>query len=173
VETDQTATAAFLKAEEVATRLVEELRRLDDESKRYASAATTLEKAGEQLRALAESVQKNGALTSEVLTAMREVGTPAIVDGLDEVATAEEKTRLLVEELSTGIGDLKRLEAENTRIIAEYSATQKATTEALVKVRQTLESASQSQEGRIRLIMILASIAVLLSAAGVIVPFLR
>jgi hypothetical protein len=118
VENDQTATAGFLKAEEVATRLVEELQRLDEESKRYSGAAGTLEQVGEQLRSLADSVHKSGEVTSELVTAMRGVGAPDIIDRLKSVEAAQKKCGELIEEALAALGEAKRLGAEHSEAVS-------------------------------------------------------
>jgi hypothetical protein len=123
VEGNQTATVAFLRAEEVATRLAEELKRLDEESQRYSMAATTLGDAGEHLRSLAEAVRITSELTSQAVTAIREVGNPAIIDGLGEVTKSVRGSLAAIERAIGALGNLERLDTVHAEALSQLHAT--------------------------------------------------
>ena len=206
MEGNQTATATFLRAEEAASRLAEELKRLDSESQRYGDAATTLSAAGERLKALAEAVRGNTEQTTEVVTAIRSVGSPAIIDGLNQLNTTVGETREAVQRALAAIEDLARVSGEHgqqllgigSTVASELSATRsavddqaektrgaleksvsaataanKAAGQELAAVKAALKELSDHQSGRLALVLILAGLAVLLSAVAAIGAFLR
>jgi len=123
MESDQTATAAFLRSEEVASRLADELVRLDEESRKYSGAATALGTAGDQLIALASAVRTTGERTAEVVTAIREVGSPAIIDGLDRVGQSVKASNAAVDRAMVALGALEQLGAQHAHALEETHAT--------------------------------------------------
>lgn len=147
MEGNQTATATFLRAEEAASRLAEELKRLDTESQRYGDAATTLSAAGERLIALAEAVRGNTEQTTEVVTAIRSVGSPAIIDGLNQLHTTVGETRDGIQRALAAIEDLARVSGEHgqqllgigSTVASELSAARTAVDDQAEQTRVALE----------------------------------
>lgn len=147
MEGNQTATATFLRAEEAASRLAEELKRLDAESQRYSEAATTLRAAGEQLKTLADAVRGNTQQTTEVVTAIRSVGSPAIIDGLNLVNGTAGEAREAIQRALTAISDLARLNVEHgqqlgdirSTVVNELAAMRVAANDHAEKTRSAIE----------------------------------
>jgi hypothetical protein len=163
MQDDQTATVAFLRAEEVATRLTDELTRLDTESQRYSGAAATLEGAGEKLRSLADAVKTSGERTSEVMTAIQGVGTPAIIDGLEHVGVSVRDSLVATEKAWNAI----------TKMEAANAVTQKSNYEAIAAVRSTLVEMADGQSRQIRVVLLISVCAAVLAGVACIVPFFR
>lgn len=123
MEHDQTATAAFLRAEDAATQLAEELTLLAKETRHYDGAAKSLEEVGASVRALADAVFATSERAALVVEAMQQVGAPELIDRVRMIETGLNESRTREEELLAGVGKTQAHAGErDARSVAAIAA---------------------------------------------------
>ncbi|MGH7799028.1 MAG: hypothetical protein ACREOW_00165 [Thermodesulfobacteriota bacterium] len=75
----------FLQAEETAVRLVETLKQLHAEATSYQTAAKELDTVRQRLLNLIESTEKVVSVSHEIVTILKEIGGPEILNRLTKV----------------------------------------------------------------------------------------
>lgn len=126
MDTNPTATQSFLRAEEAAVRLAEELGKLSEESRRYSGASNTLTAAGEQLKTLADAVRGTSERAADVVEAIRGVGAPDILEGLARVHRSADATTAALAQANAALAGLTDAGTEQERRLAVLRATQES-----------------------------------------------
>jgi chromosome segregation ATPase len=75
----------FINVEQAAAALVGELENLKSETQHYSSAAASLETAGQRLGYLASETADLSARLREIVQALKEIGTPQLLGGLESL----------------------------------------------------------------------------------------
>jgi hypothetical protein len=117
MEKSPMSTSSFLNAEEGADKLVQALGQLEDETRRFSSAAKTLEGAGTAVQGLSASVGATAQRTKEAVEAILAVGGPAIVDGLSKLSESTNGLALRLQHLETAMQETsKRVDSLRSRL---------------------------------------------------------
>jgi len=121
----------FLEIEEEATRLVEELTRLRQETESYASAKNAIGTAGEQVASAAGALQRTAESSVAVVQSLREIGTPEL---LTNQQAMEARIETVGETLNEGIGQLSEQISEVSSAVSEL---RKSLGTALVELQKS------------------------------------
>jgi len=161
------ATADFLRAEEAAARLVEGLKRLEEESARYAAAAGVLTDAGAALVEFSTQVREVASRAAEAVDAVRSVGAPAIIERLATLEAAlgrfqEEWAARRAEEAGA---EERRHQALEIAIGELRDGVAKETT----RLRAMLEARELAGARRSKVVVALLALALMLGVAQLIV----
>ncbi len=112
--TSDQRTEQFLSAEAEASRLLEELTELRKETASYAGAHGALTGATAHIDSLAERLSAVGDSMNSVALSLREIGTPAILEGQEALGLQLSAAALLMSGIEASIDDLRR-ESKTTR----------------------------------------------------------
>jgi chromosome segregation ATPase len=99
-----TVAEQFLRTEQAANALLEELESLRSETRHYSTAASSLETAGRSLSALASEATSLSASMRETVLSLKEIGTAQLLEGLERLAERYNEHAVQLQ----GLGDLVR-----------------------------------------------------------------
>ena len=125
--TTEDSTSKFLELEESASRLLDELERLRQETSNYEQASSSLESIGHDVRGLVTSLGSAAEQLQVLVAGLRDIGMPEL---LDKVASLE--GRLI--EATNGIKETQRASTQSVEALR---------TEMLSELAQATENSNQ------------------------------
>lgn len=132
----------FAHIEQAASALVEELEGLKSETQHYSAAAASLEIAGQRLGNLALEATDLSTRAAEVVAALKEIGTPQLLSGLEALTArySEHAARLeALDHMIRGAADKTAAAGENIQALAKdlrqgYSETASSLKQVLTRL---------------------------------------
>jgi hypothetical protein len=98
----------FLRAEEQAHRLVEELSKLKRETESYNAARTSLQEAGSGIATFTDSVAGAAKGLQDLVVTLRSIGTPELLKAQETTATELASLRKAQETTTMELASLRR-----------------------------------------------------------------
>lgn len=117
----EAATKIFLKAEDAAVKLVDALKRLEEESLHYEHAAGKISDAGASVQALSSAVSETSKRAAEAIDAIRAVGSPAIIDGLTQLNDSIEKALSNLELVANDAHSIREVEEQQNKKLSQIN----------------------------------------------------
>jgi len=102
----------FLQLENSASELLEELEQLNQESRRYSEAATSLESVESSVKGLTESLTSISQQLEGIIAGLRDIGLPAVLD----------KTTSLEAEIASARTELQSVQKSSSKQESELAS---------------------------------------------------
>lgn len=168
MDKETSATTTFLQAEEAAVKLVDALSRLEEESRSYEKAASTMSEAGDSLQALSSAVGETSKKASEAIEAIRSVGSPAIIDGLTALNETLVGALSDLEAVTKSINTIEGIEESQN----ESLTTIKTSLETIAVAVSTANATSEQNSLQLKNIRLIAIAAVCVATVAAVMPFI-